>query len=402
MKTGYVCVPCIAFVIGLPHGSPADEGLTLESALTRARARSPALLAARGRVAEVEARLRTRPPLRDNPTVESARGDREDGGADFEIGLSQTLELGGRGRARRSIDEAAVAREAAEAEAGERAVLSEVRNAFLRGLHSRERVRQATSLESDAAELHRIAKRRHESGDIAALELNVAASGLARARAAVKVAEAAEAAAHGQLRGLLDLPPAEPLSLSGDLGQEQTYDTDSLTAAVGDRPEIRILEAQLREADAEVRLGRGLAWPEVTPGIRYERDEGDRVLWAGLTFTLPVFDHGQQVRAAGRARSERLRAEIEGRKRALQNQVQAALALHGLRLAAAKELSANADRLSENESLARRSYDVGQIGLAELLLLRRETAEARQEWLDSLLELAQARAELDSFAGGVR
>ena len=86
----------------------------------------------------------------------------------------------------------------------------------------------------------------------------------------------------------------------------------------------------------------------------------------------------------------------------LENQLQSALALHGLRLAAATELTSNADRLADNEALARRSYEVGQIGLAELLLLRRETIDARREWLDSLLELAQASAELDSLAGGSR
>jgi cobalt-zinc-cadmium efflux system outer membrane protein len=82
--------------------------------------------------------------------------------------------------------------------------------------------------------------------------------------------------------------------------------------------------------------------------------------------------------------------------------VQAALAVHDLRLAAVRELAANADRLADNEALARRSYEVGQIGLTEFLLLRREGLDARRQWLASLLELAQARAELDSLAGSPR
>jgi hypothetical protein len=97
-----------------------------------------------------------------------------------------------------------------------------------------------------------------------------------------------------------------------------------------------------------------------------------------------------------------LRGEAEARTRILQTQVQGALALHEMRLAAVKELAANADTLAESEGLARRSYEVGQIGLGELLLVRRETADARRQWLDSLLDLAQVRAELDSLAGGSR
>jgi cobalt-zinc-cadmium efflux system outer membrane protein len=173
-------------------------------------------------------------------------------------------------------------------------------------------------------------------------------------------------------------------------------------AAVGERPEVQAVEAQVREAEAEIRLGKGFAWPEITPGIRYERDEGDRVIWAGLSIRLPVFDRGQQVRAVGRIRADRLRGEAEARKRILQTQVRGALALHEMRLAAVKELAANADTLAQSEALARRSYEVGQIGLGELLLLRRETAEARRQWLDSLVDLAQTGAELDSLAGGSR
>jgi cobalt-zinc-cadmium efflux system outer membrane protein len=175
-----------------------------------------------------------------------------------------------------------------------------------------------------------------------------------------------------------------------------------MLASVAQRPEIKAVEAQLREAEAEVRLGKGLAWPEVSPGVRYERDEGHRVLWAGLTVTLPIFDRGQQVRAMGGARADALRGELEARKRALEAQVRGALALHELRLASVSELSANVETLADSEALARRSYEVGQIGLGELLLVRRETTEARRQWLEALFELAQVRAELDSMTGGSR
>ena len=82
--------------------------------------------------------------------------------------------------------------------------------------------------------------------------------------------------------------------------------------------------------------------------------------------------------------------------------LQTALELYELRRLAAGELEANASRLADNESLARRSYEVGQIGLAELLLVRRETLDARRERLDSLLELARARADIESLQGGTQ
>ena len=201
---------------------------------------------------------------------------------------------------------------------------------------------------------------------------------------------------------MLDMAPGEPVSLTGQLSEARSYDAAALLATVDRRPEVRALQAQLQEAEAEVRLAQGLAWPEVTPGVRYERDQGDHVLWAGLRISLPVFDRGRQLQAASQVRANRLRGEIDARKRLLRNQLQSALVLHELRLAAVSELTTNSDRLADNDALARRSYEAGQIGLAELLLLRRETVEARREWLDRLLELAQTRAELDSLAGGSR
>jgi cobalt-zinc-cadmium efflux system outer membrane protein len=165
---------------------------------------------------------------------------------------------------------------------------------------------------------------------------------------------------------------------------------------------MRALAQELREAEAEERLGRGLAWPDLTPSVRYERDEGDRVLWAGLRVSLPLLDHGKQLRAVARLKADRLRLDLEAQRRALVTEVEGLLAVHELRAAAARELSANADILADNESLARRSYEAGQIGLSEMLVVRRETLDARRELLDSLLEVAEARAELDSLAGGTR
>ena len=73
-----------------------------------------------------------------------------------------------------------------------------------------------------------------------------------------------------------------------------------------------------------------------------------------------------------------------------------------LQAAAAEEMQATVAAMDDNEQLARRSYEVGQIGLGELLIVRRETAETRRAWLESLLEAAQARHDLEAEAGVTR
>jgi cobalt-zinc-cadmium efflux system outer membrane protein len=192
------------------------------------------------------------------------------------------------------------------------------------------------------------------------------------------------------------------LSVRGELGGRRSYELRELTAQALERPDVKALEAELRAAEAEIRLGRGFAWPDVTPAIRYERDEGNRVLWGGLTVTLPLFSRGQELRAVGEARAQRIRAELGALKTAVQNEIRTELDVYLLRLQAAEELVATRGALDENEGLARRSYEVGQIGLAEFLLVRREVLDTRFAVLDRLLEAAQARSELESRAGILR
>jgi cobalt-zinc-cadmium efflux system outer membrane protein len=387
-------------VTGLPGGARAQEGLTLDAAISRARTRAPGVVGAMRRLDEARARQRNQPFLRDNPEVEAALGRRTGEGPDnVQVGVSQTLELGGARGARRAQAVALVSRESAALADAQRGTLRDVASAFLRGLHAEERVRVAQVSETFAADLRRIAERRHEAGDVAALDVNTAVSALGRARAELKAAQAARVGALGDLRVLLDIRSDEPLSLAGRLYEPGEADLAALVAVAVDRPDLQVLKAELAEAETEVRAGRAAAWPEVTPGVRYERDDGENVLWGGLTVRLPLFDRGQLQRAAGEARAAHLREELAAFTRAVETRVRAAHESYLLRAAAADEMQQTVAAMDDNEQLARRSYEVGQIGLAELLLVRRETTETRRAWLEALLEAAQARYDLAGEAG---
>ena len=382
----------------------ADNGvLTLESALARARTHAPAILSARARIEEARARVRGASLLRDNPVVEGAIGRRDDGlPANFDAGLSQTFELGGKRGARVAGAKAALAREIALSDDTARRVIREVAITFFTAVEATERVRLARVTETSAAEIARIAQRRHEQGDIPVLEVNVAQSALARARADAYAADAGRASAIGELRGLLGLDPLAPVAVEGRLNDRVEVQLEILLAATSERADVRALIADLAEAEADVRLGKGLTWPDVSPAVRYERDDGNHVLWGGLSLTLPLFNRGQEQRAVGAVRAERIRGEIAALKRAVQSEVAAAWEAYGFRLKAADALQATVAALDDNDVLARRSYEVGQIGLGELLLIRRETVEARAALLQRQVEAGQARVELQAKAGVIR
>ncbi len=388
-------------------GLSGERTLTLDQALALARERAPAVLSARARVDEARGRLVAASVLlRENPVIESGAGLRRSDRGDFveaDVGLTQTLELGGRRGARIDAAEADVAHAGAGSEDATQRLLRDVAVAFYRVLYTDERLRLATTAEGLASETLRIAERRHAAGDVPILDVNVARTALARACSDMRAAEALRDAALGELRILLGLGAEETVTVRGDLGDRRRFELNELIGRALDRPNLRTLDAEIREAQAEERLGGAMRWPNLGLGVRYEREEGADVGLGTLTLTLPVFEHGQGLRAEATARARRLRLELEADRRVVSVEVRTAFDVYGRRVDAALELERNAvPLLDENEALARRSYETGALGLAELLLVRREGLDTRKEYLERLLEAAIAGVELEASAGVLR
>jgi cobalt-zinc-cadmium efflux system outer membrane protein len=381
--------------------------LTLEQALLRARERAPSVLSARARVDEARARLSAASLLfRENPEVDGEAGrprSGDDRSTQFEMGLLQNLELGGRRSARMGMARAELVSGVAEAENTLREALRNVAAAFFRALSARERLNLAARAESIATEILETARRRHESGDVALLDVNLANAASARARADTHAARAAQSVNLGELRVLLGIPPEQPLRLEGELRRSRHYDLAGLLAQAAERPDIRALQAELDAANAEILLGRSLSWPQFGLGVRYKQEEGPSLVMGALRVTLPIFDRGQSVRAEANARVRRLELELEALRWAVRSEVSTALEIYSEQTAGLQELERNAlPLIQENEALSRQSYEAGQLSLAELLLVRREILEIRSDYLSRLLDAAIAATELEASAGVLR
>lgn len=398
---------CGAMFIGSPPALTQEKGLTLDQALEVARQRAPIVLSARARIEEARGRYQgAAVRFRDNPVIETEAGPRTRDGsrsADVDVAFSQDFELGGRRKARIAGAQAGIDRETAFSNDVLRRLLRDVAIAFYRALAAQQRVRLLTMTEQVAAEFLRTAERRYEAGEIPILEVNLARISAARVRADLRAATADYASALGDFRVLLGMQPDEPIAIRGDLRARRSYDKEQLFAQAKDRPDIRGLEAEIREAEADIRLGEGFRRPDIGVTSRYQREEGANVFQGGLKITLPVFSHGQELRAVGTARAGRVRGELEALLRAIYVEVKAAFDAYLENVAAVEELEKNAlPSLDENEALARRSYEEGEIGLVELLLIRRETLEIRLAYVDRLVGAAIASVEVEFRSGVLR
>jgi cobalt-zinc-cadmium efflux system outer membrane protein len=401
-KTSTLCVVlCLDAAVAAAQAKP----MTLADVLARARAQAPAIVSAslaleeaRGRLVGANVRFQA------NPQLDAAVGNRNAPGTrftDFELGFGQSFEPGARRSARIDGANAAIAQGSATIDEVTRTVLRQGASAYYRAVYASDRIRLLNASFELASGVYSAADRRFKAGDIAVLDVNLARASLARVRAGREEAEASKALALGELRQLLRLEG--DVDVDGTLSRPAESDLNVALRAAEQRPEIRILEAGVQEAEAEMRLGESFSKPDYGVGVRYSREEGDHIVLGGLTVTMPFFSKGQEQRAVGSARAARLRAELDAAKARVMAEVRASFDAYTRRLAVVRVLEAEViSGLDENEQLTTRSFDVGQIGLVDLLLIRREILETRIQYLDALLEAMLARTDLDASAGILR
>jgi cobalt-zinc-cadmium efflux system outer membrane protein len=383
----------------------AQTALGLADVLTRAREQAPQIVSARLAVAEAQGRV-VGASLRQqfNPEVDFSAANRPTPTArwtELQLGAIQTFEPRGRRAARIATATAQVEQSSISIEETTRTVLRDAALLFYQALFATERLRLLTASVDLASSINEVADRRFRAGDLAVLDVNLARAALARARAQRDAGEAERIAALGDLRALLRV--TDPIAVEGSLTVAPAPDAEALARAVEQRPELRVLDAAIREAEAETGLASTFQKPNYTAGLRYQREEGDHMLFGGLTLTLPVFSKGQEQSAVGTARAARLRAELEGARTRVRVELQAALAANERRAAAARVLETEAlPGLDDTDALTTRSFDVGQIGLPDVLVIRRELLDTRIQYLSALLEAALARVEVDAAAGVLR
>jgi cobalt-zinc-cadmium efflux system outer membrane protein len=362
---------------------------------------APEIVSARLAIEEARARMAgASPRLSQNPEVTAGIGNRaglERRTTDLELGVSQMFETASRRAARVAGADAAVAMRTADLDEVTRHVLAETAAMFYRAVYETDRARLLTASEQLAASIHQIADRRFRAGDIAILDVNLARGALARVRAQREGAQANYESALGELKALLGIEG--PLMLQGTLLTAVQPDLAAVLATAKERPFLKALEAAVREAEAETRLGQSFARPDFGAGLTYKREESANVVFGSVTVSLPIFAKGQEQRASGTARANRLRAELAAGTRTVGIEVAAAYEEYLRRRAAVGVLEADAlPGLDENEMLATRSFEAGQLGLPELLLTRREILDTRFDYLEALLEAALARVRLDARA----
>lgn len=393
----------------------AGAPLTLQEAWTLAERANPAFRAAQAETASAEGRLaELRAPLFNNPAlaVEGWRGKRPQATApadqekDWRTGLSQTFEIAGQqGYRREAAGYEAQAIRASIADARSR-LHAEVEERFVAVLALQLRAsveRETVSIVERAAQI--VAKRR-EAGEASRLDANLAQVEAERAASTLNQLGEQLTQARAQLAAVLQLPPDELPEVSGELRREAPYSLDQLLESAARQPRLATLARREEAARSRLDLERAARYPDVTLGA-FAGKEGppdlrQNIVGFSVSLPLPLFRRNEA--AIGRAVTDLTQAQV-GRQ-AAERDTAASVRAQWQRLG---QLKARADRLrkavlpalEDNLRLSQTALREGEIGIAEVLLVNRQVAEARREALEAEAELRRARIALERDAGWV-
>jgi len=402
--TGGAALAILLCVSSTPAAEPRQ--LTLENALSEASTNSPVLRVHQADVERALARLTTAQTYPFNPEVAVWAADRdgaEGSTTDRGVELSQEIELGGKSRRRVELAQAELDAARAQLRRDERLLSARVQVAFVEALRARERLAVEQASIELARKLADVAQRRLDSGSATQIEVNLALAQMGRDERTLYLAEGAYAQSLAFLAEMLGMDPADPPEPAGALELASTSLpplTDIVDSALAQREDLNQLRHALDAAQARREVAKRQTVPNVHLGAFYEMEEGtDRILGATLGISIPIFNRNRGAIAEAEAIQRQVTAEGEAVRIRARQEVVSAWSRYQAATSAAQGFQQVIGNLDENLDLLRRSLEAGKIGWSEILLFRREFADAQRAYVDTLADARFAEIELKLASG---
>jgi cobalt-zinc-cadmium efflux system outer membrane protein len=348
--------------------------------------------------------------LRSNPVIEGSLSRKDtlpEGGEkvkNYEVRLSQEFELAGQRGLR--VDAARSGREKAllDIRDRERVLVAAVKDAFARALAAKRKITLAEEAVKLQGELVASAGIKFQTGDISALEQNLADVELGKSRRDLMLAERERRKALLGLQELIGVKPSAGFSIQGELPSEAPIipeRNDLLASAAQQRPDVQSILAEVQQAKAAMKLAGREAIPSVTVSGFYNRDTGLNEAGVMLSFPLPLFDRKQADRKEAAAKAGQALIRQASLERAIDRELEEA---HANLVAAAEELSLfKKDVLGkamENLSLMNLAFKEGKFGFFEVRLAQKDTLDAQFAYLESQVRLQLALNAWEKATGG--
>ena len=400
----YKMTTALAVVGTLGLATPTRaEPITIDQALERATHR-PSIELTTFDVDEARANADGAALPRYNPEISGSAGPQFGSGTlslQIQLGLSQTIERGGKRSARIKVAES-LTRGAEIARRGEllRARV-ETWRAFERAIVMNDRLATRREVEKLALALAAAMQKSAQAGGTTKLRVNVLVAEAGRATQERVTAEAEYATVRAALATAVGAGPSEQVDPIGPVVEPPSLpgNTSEMVArALREHPEVAAADNEVAAAGARIADADARGVPDLTLGLGYAYapdPDGAHAVLGSVSMPLAVRNRNEGERAAARVAAKRAqversyeRVEIERAVRlAIDNYERARAAIAGFD----REVT---DRLDENLAAAQDAFSKGGLDFVELTTTQRDLISSRIAFLDARLALVEAWAAL--------
>ena len=388
------------------NAAPGTNALTLDAAIRLALADNPDIRVLAADIASARGEVTTVKTWQ-NPDISMAPGfktvrDTSDTQFHGDFGLEQTFEWPGKRALRRAVAEKNVSMRQLALERFCSQLAIQVRRAYFTLIATREVVtlrEQRLTLSKSFVEA---AKKKVEGGYAPEFEATKAEMEVVTAQKSRREAQAQYEAASVRLNTLMGRNPAESLAVTGTLDNGGALPDQSalLAQALTKNPAIKIQEAEAERTGLSLQSIRKSRLPDfkVGPNLEYTRNE--QIAGFGFSLPLPLWDNKKGEIATATAAQEKALAELEKLRREILGDVTTA----SQNFIAAKESlafdkPALREKLKSSLDAAAQSYSEGRTPLLLYLELQRSCFDTQADYFDTLKQLFEARAALESAVG---
>lgn len=400
-------------VLGFTPGSVAAdeasgvEGLSLDAAVALAQAQNASVRAARVRLAAAQQARRGAAAPAANPALSIGGGPRFMGtGPEADVGVILEIPIDVGGTARRRVGATSAQLDAARAELrwAELHVGTLAEVLFAEAIAGDARVALGEDRVALLQEMERVARRRHELGEVSLLEPNFAALERVEAQATLLSTRRMRGVAYRELAALLALPESDSLTLTAGPVPRWPAGTPSTLDELmrGAEPRADLLAAQeaARGAHAGLRVAQAMGAPSLAASAGWRREGVDaNLVELGVRFELPFQRNQLGVASAeGAVGLSEIRVDVAG----LAVPRELAAALEGWDAASERYRLTTGETLplaQQNLALVLRAYEAGKEALLAVLLIQRQALAARSSAIDAELGLHRSAAALERAVG---
>ncbi|MFZ2949705.1 MAG: TolC family protein [Desulfuromonadaceae bacterium] len=362
---------------------------------------------------------------RNNPTLEfegstgSLTGSPEE--HSLSIGINQELSLYGKLQLRREAGQREAEAVQRQRDNSARLLKDEISTLGLDYLLASKRQELAADLVKLNRELAVIAEERFKAGDIPELDLNLARVELTRAESGLLEAGREQAPLRTKIASLTGLNESDiELSDTFSAPAVSPVTRDLVKMALSTRPDLRALSRERDKAEAENRLAKAEALPNLTAGLfaQWQRSSteiggmsstsSDTQLGVRLSMPIPVFDRNLNGQAAARSRLDAADSRRLAMERSIAAEVEAAVS----RVSASERILALFEQgimpqLKENLKLTQEAYRVGEVGILSVIDEQKKFFEVNDRYLSAQYNRRAASIKLETavaaeLTGGVK